>query len=175
MGSLVNKAKKGLTILNSIERAQNWLGNDGSGEEPTSSGTRSNPVGGLRDSERAREAGRLSGEARRRRKEERAARLESLTRGPREVIAQTLHDNGELLARATLKALEDAASDDAGLRRSGRQALPRLLDQGLGRVEEATGAASEDDVSLMEIPREERMKMIAELRAEIAADEATAE
>jgi hypothetical protein len=69
------------------------------------------------------------------------------------------------------KAIEDCGSDDLATRKPGRQALPRLLDQALGRVEEAMGSLSTEDTDLNEIPREERAAMIAELRRQLAERE----
>jgi hypothetical protein len=92
-------------------------------------------------------------EVRRQRKAEREERLAALGSGPREAIALALHECLDLLQKATVKALQDAASDEPALRRSGRQALPRLLDQALGRVEEAKGTLSAEDDPIASLKR----------------------
>lgn len=95
---------------------------------------------------------------------------EALTKGPRETIAEVLHRRWDLLALATEKALEDCASEDANLRKSGRAALPRLLDQGLGRIETRTASTEAVDSEALPQDRETRMRLIAELEARLSED-----
>jgi hypothetical protein len=52
--------------------------------------------------------------------------------------------------------------------------LPRFLDQGLGRVEEAKGSVSTQDTELSEL-RNERTAVIAEVRRQIAEWEEAAD
>lgn len=92
---------------------------------------------------------------------------EALAKGPRETIAEVLHRRWDLLALATERALEDCASEDANLRKSGRAALPRLLDQALGRIETRTSSTERSDPESLPEDRETRMRMIAELEARI--------
>lgn len=53
--------------------------------------------------------------------------------------------------------------------------MPRFLDQGLGRVEEAKGSVSTQDTELSELSREERTAMLAEVRRQIAEWEEAAD
>jgi hypothetical protein len=52
--------------------------------------------------------------------------------------------------------------------------LPRFLDQGLGRFEEAKGSVSTQDTELSEL-RKERIAVIAEVRRQIAEWEEAAD
>lgn len=106
----------------------------------------------------------------------RRAKKDALSRGPRETIAQVLHRRADLLALATEKALEDAASENASLRKEGRAILPRLLDQGLGRIEVRTSGSSTDDPTEgAPLDRETRMRYIAELERQLGTSEDSAQ
>jgi hypothetical protein len=95
------------------------------------------------------------------------AKRDALAEGPREVIAQALYRKREALAIAVELAIDDAASANESTRKAGRRDLAMLLNQAFGVVERATGAVSTEDTPLAELPREERMAMIARLRADL--------
>lgn len=101
-------------------------------EERAGNAQRSKAFGVPFDSERAREAGILSGQARRKKAEDAA-------RAPRQVIATTLAQEHELLAQATRRMLVEAVAGDT----KAFSALLRAFPEGFGRVGEA-GAPQDD-------------------------------
>lgn len=108
----------------------------------------------------AKEAGRLGGEAAKRKRLEQERRLAALGQGPREVIARVLIEEREALAETVRTLLRAGSGGD--LRAA--QTLVRYLDQGLGKVEQNPAGGSSEDAPLSQLTKEERAGLRAWLQ-----------
>jgi hypothetical protein len=115
------------------------------------------------DSEKGREAGLKSAEARRKRREELAA-------GPREALAMGLMDELTTLREVARKLVQDAASDKVTVRSSARKDLAGVLNQALGTIETRKPADDSSPSDTLPQDREARMRLLAELEQRLTED-----
>jgi hypothetical protein len=117
------------------------------------------------DREKAREAGLASGAVRREKARQRAAKLEKAARSSREVIADVLTEEHLALEELVRSLIKQGAGGD--LRAA--QTLVRYLDQAYGRPTETVPDSMGQLDGLPQLSREERARLIAELRERVGS------